>query len=176
MWSRASGMLPFTLRTDLISNMKYFQYRSIASHMFHWEGLPPGLTSEKLELMLIDRGSVCLFNCAEGVFVLPYTSDGHLNVYGDLLAARPMPINGEALTPLDNLPRILWDNAVRQQFNHYLLAFADRLASIQQSIAIAERQARFPSIVKVDEANKESFARFEAKVDEGYPVIFVDSA
>ncbi len=173
---RTSGMIPFALQVDIISKMKYFQYRAIASHMFHWEGLPPGLTSEKLELMLIDRGSVCFFNCTEGTFILPYTSDGHLNVYGDLLSTRPMPINGEQLTPLDNLPRILWDNAVRQQFNHYLLAFADRLASIQQSIAIAERQARFPSIVKMNESDKESFARFETKVDEGYPVIFVDEA
>ncbi len=169
-----SGKLAFQFQQDIISRMKYFQYKIIATHMFHWEGLPPGLTSEKLELMLIDKGSVCLFNCAEGVFILPYTSDGHLNVYGDLLSTRPMPINGEVLQPLDSVPRIL---SVRiSGANHYLLTFSNRLASIQQSISIVERHARMPAIIKLTESDKESFARFETKVDEGYPVIFVDEA
>ncbi len=166
----------FELRQDIISSMKYFQFRIIASHMFKWTGLPPGLTSEKLELMLIDRGSVALFNCAEGVFILPYSSSGHLNVYGDLLNVFPQPLNGQRLTPLDEVPRILWDNSVRQTFNTYLLTFADRLASIQVSIGIAERQARFPSIIKMREENEASFKRFVSKIDDGYPVIYVDEA
>lgn len=170
------GQLAFELRQDLISQMKYFQFRIIASHMFKWTGLPPGLTSEKLELMLIDRGTVSLFNCAEGIFILPYSSSGHLNVYGDLLNVYPMTLSGQRLTPLDEVPRILWDNSVRQTFNVYLLAFSDRLASIQTSIGIAERQARFPSIVKMREENESSFKRFQSKIDDGYPVIYIDEA
>jgi hypothetical protein len=170
------GNLAFQFQQDIIAKMKYFQYKIIASHMFHWTGLPPGLTSEKLELMLIDRGSLALFNTIEGIFILPYTSDGHLNIYGDLLAVRPMPINGEQLTQIDAVPRILWDNSVRQTFNSYLLAFSHRLAEIQKSIAILERQARLPSIIKMREEDKESWARLESKVDEGYPVLFVDEA
>jgi hypothetical protein len=56
------------------------------------------------------------------------------------------------------------------------MAFSDRLANIQQSIQISERQARSPSITAVTEETKESWARFQTKIDEGYPVIFLDPA
>ena len=168
------SMTEFDFRSDVISSMKYFQYRIIASHMFHWVNLPAGLDSEKMELMLIDRGAVSFFNTDAGFYVLPFTSDGQLNVYGDLMSVKAVPYNGLQLNQLDTVPRVLYDNSARQTFDGYLRAFADRLAYIQKSISIVERQARFPSIVKVNEDNKESFARFESKVDEGYPVIYVD--
>jgi hypothetical protein len=164
----------FVFDSSVISQMKYFQYRIIASHMFRWINLPPGLNSENMELMLIDRGSVCFFNTTAGHYVLPYSFSGLLDVYGNPTDATAMTINGEQLDQIDTIPRILWDNSVRNTFDGYLRSFADRLAHIQMSIAIAERQARFPTIVKVNETNKESWGRFQTKVDEGYPVIFVD--
>lgn len=169
-------MVDFNVATGVMSDMKYFQYRIIASHMFHWENLPPGLDGERLELMLIDRGAVSFFNTTTGFYVLPFTSDGMLDVYGNLLNVRAVPYNGMPLEQLDTVPRILYDNSVRHPFNRYLRAFSERLAYIQKSIAIVERQARYPSIVKVSEETKESFARFQTKIDEGDPVIFVDDA
>lgn len=169
-------MVDFNVATGVMSDMKYFQYRIIASHMFHWENLPPGLDGERLELMLIDRGAVSFFNTTTGFYVLPFTSDGMLDVYGNLLNVRAVPYNGMPLEQLDTVPRILYDNSVRQPFNRYLRAFSERLSYIQKSIAIVERQARYPSIVKVSEETKESFARFQTKIDEGDPVIFVDDA
>ncbi len=167
-------MNEFTLENDTIARMKYFQYRIIASHMFDWVNLPAGLDSEKLELMLIDNGSVAFFNTYEGFYVLPFTSDGLLDVYGNLMSVRAVPCNGLQLDQIDYTPRILYDNSAKQTFNGYLKSFANRLSHIQKSISIVERQARFPSVIKVNETNKESFARFESKVDEGYPVIYVD--
>ena len=168
------SMMDFNMRSDIISSMKYFQYRIIASHMFQWVNLPPGLDSEKMETMLIERGAVAYFNTTVGHYVLPFTSDGQLDVYGNLISVRAVPYNGIQLEQFDDVPRILYDNNARQPFNHYLRAFADRLAFIQKSISIVERQARFPSITKVNELNKDSYTRFQSKVDEGYPVIFVD--
>ena len=162
--------------SDTISQMKYFQYRILASHMFKWVNLPPGLDSEVLELMLIDNGQVAFFNTEVGHYVLPFTSDGHVDVYGNLLSVIAVPRNGSQLRQLDTMPRILHDNSARQTFGHHLRAFAERLAYIQRSISIVERQARYPSIVKVSETDKESFARFQSKIDEGWPVIFVDEA
>ena len=121
-----------------------------------------------------ENRQLSLFNTQEGFYVLPFTSDGQLNVYGDLMSVRAVPYNGMTLNKLDTVPRILYDNSARQTFDLYLKAFADRLAYIQKSISIVERQARFPPIVKVNEDNKESFARFESKVDEGYLVIYID--
>ncbi len=59
-------MNQFDFKTDVIARMKYFQYRILASHMFNWVNLPAGLQSEKLELMLIDRGTVAFFNTEVG--------------------------------------------------------------------------------------------------------------
>lgn len=162
--------------TGLISDMKYRQYKIIASHMFRWTNLPPGLESERLEKMLIEHGSVAFFNTQEGFYVLPYSSSGQIDVYGNLLSIAPVTINGTQLHQIDTLPRILWDNAERCTFDGFLRQFAARLAYIQKSIAIVERQARFPSVTKVNETNKESYARFQSKLDEGDPVIFVDDA
>ncbi len=161
------------MQANAISAMKYFQYRIIASHMFTWENLPDGLESEKLELMLIDRGSVAFFVTQVGNFILPFSSSGLMNVYGDLTDVRAVPYNGADLYAyqVDNVPRILYDNSARQPFNHYLRTFADRLAQIQKSILIAERQARMPSFGLINEDNKESVARIETKIDEGYPFI-----
>lgn len=157
-----------------MADMKYFQYRIIAAHMFRWTNLPPGLDGDRLERMLIDRGGVAFFNAVEGFYILPFSSDGQLDVYGNLLSVKAVPYNGIPITQLDTVPRILYDNSERQPFGVYLLSFAKRLAYIQKSIAIVERQARYPSIVKVNENNKESFARFQTKIDEGDPVVFVD--
>ena len=170
------SMMNFEMQADTIASMKYFQYRIIAAGMFHWNNLPAGLDSDKMELMLIDRGTVAFFNTEEGYYVLPYTSDGMIDVYGNLLSIQAVPYNGYQLKQLDTVPRILFDNSARQTFNSYLRAFAERLAYIQKSIAIVERNSRLPAIVKVNETNKESFARLESKVEEGYPIIFVDES
>lgn len=167
-------MIDFNVTTGIMAEMKYFQYRIIASHMFKWTNLPPGLDGDRLELMLIDRGGVSFFNAEEGFYILPFSSDGQLDVYGNLLTAKAVSYNGVPITQLDSIPRILYDNSMRKPFNHYLKAFSERLAYIQKSIAIVERQARYPSIVKVNETNKDSFARFQTKIDDGDPVIFVD--
>ena len=167
-------MVDFNIANGIMAEMKYFQYRIIASHMFKWTNLPPGLDGDRLELMLIDRGGVSFFNAQEGFYILPFSSDGQLDVYGNLLTATAVTYNGLPIRQLDTIPRILYDNSMRQPFNHYLRSFSERLAYIQKSIAIVERQARYPSIVKVNEANRDSFTRFQTKVDDGDPVIFVD--
>lgn len=169
-------MVDFNIVNNVMSDMKYFQYRIIASHMFKWVNLPPGLDGDRLELMLIDRGAVSFFNTTVGFYVLPFTSDGKLDVYGNYLNVSAIPYNGLTLNQIDHIPRILYDNSVRQPFNKYLRLFSERLAYIQKSISIVERQARYPSIVKCNETNKDSFARFQTKIDEGDPVIFVDDA
>ena len=107
MVKRIAGRTKFDIWADNISRMKYFQYRILASHMFKWVNLPPGLDSEKMELMLIDRGAVAYFNTTTGHYVLPFSSDGQIDVYGNLVSVRAVPYNGLQLEQLDYVPRIL---------------------------------------------------------------------
>jgi hypothetical protein len=70
----------------------------------------------------------------------------------------------------------LWDNSVRIPFDPFIRMFSHRLADIHKTISILERQARTPSLIAVNETNKESYARVESKIDEGYPVIPIDES
>lgn len=173
-----SGFNSFTISHKLYSEMKLNFFKNIAMHMFKWTNLPPGLESEELERMLIHRGTVCFFNTVSGFYILPYTNEGQFDVYNKPILARAQPMNSTEMASMqiDSVPRILWDNATHTRFIDYLLEFADRLAEIQTSIEIAERQARIPSILKVNEDNKESYERLQSKIDEGYPVLIVNES
>lgn len=61
-----------------------------------WDGLPNGLTSWNLNRMLYFRGSVVGFKFAGEVYVLPYTIEDGLNIYGSPVAVRPITYTGEA--------------------------------------------------------------------------------
>ena len=92
--------------------MKKYQSRAINTNQER-------KNSEKIELMLIDRGAVSYFNTTQGHFVLPFTSDGQIDIYGNLVSVRPVSYNGLQLTQLDTVPRILYDNSARQTFDIY---------------------------------------------------------
>lgn len=61
-----------------------------------WDGLPNGLTSWNLNRMLYFRGSLVGFKFADEVYVLPYTIEDGLNIYGHPVAVRPITYTGEA--------------------------------------------------------------------------------
>ena len=179
--SRSRGNKGFQIETNIISAMKYHQYRIIASHMFRWTGLPFGLESEELELMLIDKNSVGFFNCSEGIYILPCTPYG-MNPYGKPVHITPIPYNGTRLTPIPPPegvalpPLILWDNSAHASFDGYLLHFSKRLAEIQKSIQIVEEKMRVPTVVAVSEENELSVTSIVSQIRSGNPVIVIEQA
>jgi hypothetical protein len=179
--NRSSGNAGFQVDTKIISNMKYHQYRIIASQMFEWTGLPYGLESEELELMLIDKNSVGFFNCIQGQYILPCVHYG-INVYGKPTNVRPVPFNGRPLTPAPLPegvfvpPLILWDNSAHASFDQYLRHFSKRLAEVQKSIQIIEEKMRVPTVLATTEDNELSVTSLVSKIRKGDPVIVVDEA
>jgi hypothetical protein len=153
----------------------------IASHVNRWTGLPYGIKSEELELMLIDYDSVAFFNCVEGQYILPYRDLGGRNVYNKPIAIEPVPFNGSQLTLIKNKdpdktipPLILWDNSSHDSFDRYLRHFSLRLEDIQKSIQILEKKLRMPAIVAVNEDNEESYLSIISDIESGNPVIVVE--
>ena len=63
---------------------------------YKWINLPRGLTSQKLETMLYNRGQLAFFYMKENdkFYALPYALDGNLNVYGEYLDIVPLPYTG----------------------------------------------------------------------------------
>ncbi len=61
-----------------------------------WYNLPDGITSDLLERMLYYRGQVMMFYVkeTETIYILPYTLDGNINVYGRYEYVRPVQFNG----------------------------------------------------------------------------------
>lgn len=104
-------MTQFDFLPNTIAAMKFMQYEIIATHMFKWKNLPAGLDSEVLERMLIYKGAVSLFNTTTGLYVLPFSSSGTVNVYGNLTNVVPVPSNGIQLVPYDTVPTSLFVSA-----------------------------------------------------------------
>ncbi len=176
------GNAGFQIETNIISSMKYHQYRIIASHMFQWIGLPLGIESEEFELMLIDKNCVGFFNCEQGQFILPCVAYG-MNVYGKPVHITPVPLNGTPLTPVPPEkegiplpPLILWDNSAHTSFDGYLRHFSNRLAEIQKSIQIIEEKMRVPTVIVAGADNELSITGIVNKIRKGDPVIVIDEA
>lgn len=59
------------------------EFINLAINRFSWEGLPSGLTSEQLELLLINKGQLMYFKNEQNIeMLLPCFGTSDLNVYG----------------------------------------------------------------------------------------------
>lgn len=61
---------------------------------YEWEGLPPYLTGQLIELMLYNRGSLCGFISGGTLYILPYAQAQGINIYGMPNAVQPITYNG----------------------------------------------------------------------------------
>ena len=63
------------------------------------ENLPSAFTSNKIESMLYDRGSICSFLYNDVLTFAPFATGGKLNNMGQLEEVQPVMLNGNALGP-----------------------------------------------------------------------------
>ena len=66
---------------------RYFElineFKNLAINRFTWTGLPNGLTSEQMELLLIEKGQLMAFEDKMlGILILPCFGKADINVYG----------------------------------------------------------------------------------------------
>ena len=74
--------------------------RQVATRRYVWTGLPEGLTSELMELVLYYKGQAALFYIESDnkFYFLPYALDGTIDVYGRYTGITPLPFAGGTTT------------------------------------------------------------------------------
>lgn len=75
--------------------------RQDSINRYVWYNLPSGIDGELLERMLYYKGQLCFFYMKESgdFYILPYTLNGTINMYGRFNSISPVPFNG---TNFDN--------------------------------------------------------------------------
>lgn len=135
------------IRQDLIN---------LALNRFDWDGLPLGLTSEKMEYMLIDNGQVFAFNDNNnGLLILPCYGTDELNVYGEFTEYNIFGLNGHqfARKSIDDGVRIK-NNPLGSNNMSNIEIYAKRLDDIERTQEINLFQQCIPKIVMTDENGK----------------------
>ena len=84
------------IKADSRYELLLTDFMNLAINRFEWENLPVGLTSERMEQMLIENGTLMAFKKAnEGIYILPCFGEGKINAYGVNTQFRITSMNGE---------------------------------------------------------------------------------
>jgi hypothetical protein len=168
----------------------------LAVNRFKWVGLPDSIDERFLETTLFYRGlSVFYFDKDFDRFLALRASDmGPVNHYdnptkftvtGNLMfnskvleGGAHVIVNPETeeqiQMPAECVP--IWANTMRCPDLDIVQIYAGKLARADQTIEIAIRNSRFTKLVKTDENSQLSMANLMRMVEEGLPVIPVNTA
>ncbi len=131
-------------------------YLNLAINRFNWEGLPYGLTSEQLEFMLIQYGTLIGFkDNLRGLLILPCYGTSQYNVYGLPTKYRVCSLNGKynETVDIDN-GVLLKNNPLGVQEYSTLEIFAQRINDIERTQDVNLFQQNIPKLLLTDEDGK----------------------
>lgn len=131
-------------------------YMNLAVNRFSWENLPSGLTSEKLEELLITKGQVMFFKDKNlGYYILPCFGTTDLNVYG---LPTEYVVNGEngkyneTISIDDGV--LIKNNPLGSADITTLEVFAKRIDDIEMTQDVNLFQQCVPKVILADEDSK----------------------
>lgn len=69
----------------------------LCSNRYEWKNIPINLTSQQIEALLYQYGSLCMFENDNGeLMITPFAKVGELNFYGQLDKVQPIDLSGKA--------------------------------------------------------------------------------
>lgn len=158
------------------SNYEYIlnDFINLAVNRFNWTNLPNGLTSEQLELMLIEHGQVMCFKDKNmGTFILPCFGETELNVYGLPTSYRVMGLNGKYNESIDIDDGVLIKNNPLGSADLPLIqTYAKRIDDLEMTQEVNLFQQAMPKIIIGDENSKMTAKNFVDKIRKYKFVIF----
>lgn len=164
------------IEQSLNSDLAYIfnHYSLIAKNRFTWKNLPNGIESRHIEKGLFEHGQVSFFDDDTlGLLCLPCSPSAQLNVYGDSNQFTITGIGYSKQISLDNMTRILNnDNALPTSKTIY--RYAEKLARLEKTMELNEKQQRFPFIIPTTKDNHLTMKNLFKKMDEGENAIYVD--
>lgn len=161
---------------DNYSNI-YNEFINLALNRFEWDNLPYGLTSEQLELMLIEHGLLMFFSDRNnGHLLLPCYGTTDLNVYGLPQLYRVNALNGKynVDVKLDD-GVLIKNNNLGSPDLEKIRVYAQRINDIEMTQEVNLFQQNIPKIVMSDENSKLSAKALIDKIKKFKFAIFAKS-
>ena len=152
--------------------------KALAVSRFTWHGLPNGIDSRYLELMLLENGMVLFFpDKRKGIIRFMVTQaayQGNVNNYFNATEFTPVSNNYSYKTLTSKECAPISDNMIRQSFNDIILLYAQRLAMVDRALDVNLDNLNIPMIVTVQDENQRLTLENVIKQKEnGVPAILV---
>lgn len=157
----------------------YFDLQQLYSSIFVFSGMPLVVDPFQVEQWLMYRGSVVFFiDEVIGPLILPYTTQGSLNPYGNPTTIRAYGLNGYQMYLNPDQYVIIYDNVMKIPNIDALRQYAIRLSRTDNTIDVNIEAQKTPVLLTArNEAQLQSLKLAYRKMKTGQPVIAsVDSA
>ena len=123
------------------------EFTNLAIKRFKWSNLPKGLTSDRLEEMLINHGLLGGFIHEGNLIVLPMHGVSKVNIYNEFVRYRLHGFNGfDMELDIDDICR-LKNNPTCSNDMDTLRIFAKRISDIEQTQEVNLFQMNMPKII-----------------------------
>lgn len=141
--------------------------------LFRWDGMPLTVDMNIVEQWLLFRGSVAFFvDEYVGALILPYTTVGRLDAYGNPVQIRAYGMNGYQIYLNPDQYVIIWDNRMKNINVQALRQYATRLAELDNVLDINVEAQRTPVLLTAEnEGQLTSLKEGYRKLSIGKPVI-----
>lgn len=173
-----------------IDTAMFLKYRSIMLRYFEYENLPEDLDPVIIESIYFDYGEALGFKYGGHFFFLPIAPRGKLNLYGYLVKARPIPLNGDSRFPIFNImPELdeagnviapnavhFWNNASRTPTAAFISPYITRLDYIWKTIGREEALARIGLLIEASDPERKKAIKNEMEllIELNTPIAVVD--
>ena len=125
----------------------FMEFLNLAIKRFKWTNLPMGLTSDKLEEMLITHGVLGGFIHEGNLIILPLHGVSKVNIYNEFIEYRLVGFNGFNINlPCEDVCR-LKNNPMCSNDVDTLKIFAKRISDIEQTQEVNLFQMNIPKII-----------------------------
>lgn len=126
---------------------------NLALSRFTWKNLPNGLTSEQLEMLLIEHGKLMGFeDKTKGLMILPAHGEKDFNIYGLPIYYRVNSLNGKYDKTIDIEDGVLlWNNPSGTSDLNRIRIFAKRLDNVEMTEEINLFQQNMPKLILTEE-------------------------
>ncbi len=151
----------------------YFDIQQLYSSVFAYTGMPLIVDMAQVEQWLMYRGSVAFFiDEFIGPLILPYTTQGSLNQYGNPTTIRAYGMNGYQIYLNPDQYVIIYDNNMKISNINALRQYAIRLANTDRTIDVNIEAQKTPILLTAqNEGQLNSLKLAYRKMKTGQPVI-----
>ena len=151
----------------------YFDIQQLYSSVFAYSGMPLIVDMAQVEQWLMYRGSVAFFiDELVGPLILPYTTQGSLNQYGNPTTIRAYGMNGYQIYLNPDQYVIIYDNNMKISNINALRQYAIRLSNTDRTIDVNIEAQKTPILLTAqNEGQLNSLKLAYRKMKTGQPVI-----